>query len=452
MAGEKPVAWASDNPKEPNAAAIAVAQSTGVKTRAGRCCNRWCCCCGPVLSGRCAKLCCCCTWTLPFVLALVFSAYWIVVGVVITPVFTKAAGKADEVCKYSSGDSSSNGGRGNSPHDWRMESPKRDALAAIDGNDGRHDLLAGDPQPNYFDASPYLNITEQEYELVAFTSRGDGVRLLGWLASRGNGSKAVNLTHGHSACKSKYDVLMSGNLLWMAGYTVFLIDLRNSGDSARKASGELDYTFGLLEYQDTLGAWDYLQAQGWGASAVGLWGGSMGGSTTLIALASEPLVACAWLDSMMCVPKQSMKNSAFNEVATLRSLNGTGFGSMLFDSVWMLFNAQTPVDLDGDTALALAPQLAASQAAYFVSTVGDMTTGWKETKDCYEAAQKSPAGAAGGLSWHQYDDRADFATGTANGVYSSEATNNFDTHMQAPLYYTDDYAARMTGFFAGCLA
>ena len=52
---------------------------------------------------------------------------------VITPVFTKAAGKADEVCKYSSGDSSSNGGRGNSPHDWRMESPKRDALAAIEG-------------------------------------------------------------------------------------------------------------------------------------------------------------------------------------------------------------------------------------------------------------------------------------------------------------------------------
>merc|ERR1719217_849042 len=100
---------------------------------------------------------------------------------------------------------------------------------------------------------------------------------------------------------------------------------------------------------------------------------------------------------------------------------------MLFDSVWMLFNAQTPVDLDGDTALALAPQLAASQAAYFVSTVGDMTTGWKETKDCYEAALSSAAT----VSWHQYDDRNDFATGEANGVYSADATNNFDTHMQA---------------------
>jgi len=154
--------------------------------------------------------------------------------------------------------------------------------------------------------------------------------------------------------------------------SVLLIDLRNSGDSDRKSSGDIDYSFGLVEYRDTLGAWKYLQEQGWDRAQIGLWGGSMGGSTTLIALAREPLVACAWLDSMMCSPKQSMKNSAFNEVAFLRAENGTDFGNMLFD--------------------------------------------------------------------------------VANGVYSSKATNNFDTHMQAPLYYTADYNSRMTGFFAGCLA
>lgn len=121
---------------------------------------------------------------------------------------------------------------------------------------------------------------------------------------------------------------------------------------------------------------------------------------------------------------------------------------MVFDSVWSIFKNKASVDLGGDTALKLAPQLVASQSAYFVSTVGDMSTGWKETKDCYEAALSSAATA----SWHQYDDRADFATGVANGVYSSDATNNFDTHMHAPLYYTDDYRSRMTGFFSSCLA
>ena len=70
-------------------------------------------------------------------------------------------------------ESTSNHGRGNAPHDWRFESPKRDALAAIDGSDARYDLLTGDPQPNYFDASPYLNISEAEYILVSFASRGD---------------------------------------------------------------------------------------------------------------------------------------------------------------------------------------------------------------------------------------------------------------------------------------
>ena len=44
-------------------------------------------------------------------------------------------------------------------------------------------------------------------------------------------------------------VLLSGNLLWMAGMSVLMIDLRNSGDSDRKSSGSLDYTFGLLEYK-----------------------------------------------------------------------------------------------------------------------------------------------------------------------------------------------------------
>ena len=122
---------------------------------------------------------------------------------------------------------------------------------------------------------------------------------------------------------------------------------------------------------------------------------------------------------------------------------------MLFDDIWSIFKTKTDeVDLDEGTALLLAPQLAPSQSAYFVVTVGDMITGWRETKDCYEAAQSSAAT----VSWHQYDDRADFSTGVENGVYNADATNQFDTHMQSPLYYTADYSERMTGFFSSCLA
>ena len=65
---------------------------------------------------------------------------------------------------------------------------------------------------------------------------------------------------------------------------------------------------------------------------------------------------------------------------------------MLFDDIWSIFKTKTDeVDLDEGTALLLAPQLAPSQSAYFVVTVGDMITGWRETKDCYEAAQSSAA-------------------------------------------------------------
>merc|ERR1712060_117065 len=102
-------------------------------------------------------------------------------------------------------------------------------------------------------------------------------------------------------------------------------------------------------------------------------------------------------------------------------------------------------DLTSGTAIQMATQLSPGQNVGFVVTVGDQTTGWKETRDCYEAALSSKGTVR---YFKQFDDRADFGTGEPNGPeYQAKTTNNFDAHVAAMLYYTDSYATQLVNFF-----
>jgi hypothetical protein len=83
-------------------------------------------------------------------------------------------------------------------------------------------------------------------------------------------------------------------MLHRNGYSVLLVDLRNHGRST-VTSGHA--AFGATEYLDVLGAWDWLVEQGFPPSRVGLFGGSMGAVSSLVALAHEPRVPAAWVDS-----------------------------------------------------------------------------------------------------------------------------------------------------------
>jgi hypothetical protein len=269
----------------------------GAKAWRQKACSRWACCCGPRLSGAAAPRAAC---VLVWAVLMLFIGYFAVIGLVVFPAFRQATSIAADVCKYHPDDPTSHG---NMPDDWIVEVPLRSGLQEIEGNSGREALMAAAEQPTYFDVSEFNNITASDYTEVTVPSLDDGIELSAILVNRyGTGAPVVIIVHGHGACKHKFPNMMTANMLNRNGFNALMIDLRNSGDSTDVSSGGLEYTFGLTEYRDVLGAFEYLQDEGWEASQIGVWGGSMGGSAVGIAITHEPDLGCAWLDSMMCTP------------------------------------------------------------------------------------------------------------------------------------------------------
>jgi dipeptidyl aminopeptidase/acylaminoacyl peptidase len=84
-------------------------------------------------------------------------------------------------------------------------------------------------------------------------------------------------------------------MLHRNGFSVLLIDLRNHGRSG-VTNGHAG--FGVTEYRDVLGAWDWLiMERGFSPESIGLYGVSMGAVTSLIAMAVEPGIAAVFADS-----------------------------------------------------------------------------------------------------------------------------------------------------------
>lgn len=151
--------------------------------------------------------------------------------------------------------------------------------------------VQGGPFVN-FNTTPYQ---VESYETVHLPSRQAGVELAGWYIATEPSTAAVVLIHGLRQGKFDSNVLTVAGMLHRNGYTVLLIDLRNHGQSDI-VNGLVG--FGSYEYQDVLGAWDWLIAEkGFSANRIGLYGVSMGAVTTLIAFAQEPQVAAAFVDS-----------------------------------------------------------------------------------------------------------------------------------------------------------
>lgn len=143
-----------------------------------------------------------------------------------------------------------------------------------------------------------LTATPKDYDLqyteVAFTSRGDGVKLSGWLLPAKGSSHTVIFAHGYSKNRLQNDVpaLSLAKELVTQGYNVLLFDFRNSGTSG----GEIT-SVGQYEVNDLLGAIDYIKTKGPLGRHVALLGFSMGASTSIISAAREPLVEALVADS-----------------------------------------------------------------------------------------------------------------------------------------------------------
>ncbi len=115
-----------------------------------------------------------------------------------------------------------------------------------------------------------------------------------WIPSESADAPAVVLVHGVQSCRREASVLLAAGMLHRNGYSVFLMDLRDHGDSE---GDDARFAGGSEEYMDVLGGWDWVRAQGVPAGRIGLLGFSFGSVSAIVAGGQEPGVAAVWSDS-----------------------------------------------------------------------------------------------------------------------------------------------------------
>jgi dipeptidyl aminopeptidase/acylaminoacyl peptidase len=120
-----------------------------------------------------------------------------------------------------------------------------------------------------------------DYEDVSFTS-ADGIVLKGWLVKPsypGTKSPAIIICHGVGANRSDFTELAAS--LAHRGYFVLLFDFRAHGESGGRRT-----SLGYHEQKDVVAALDFLRTRHEiDPGRIGIYGFSLGGSTTVLAAA-----------------------------------------------------------------------------------------------------------------------------------------------------------------------
>jgi dipeptidyl aminopeptidase/acylaminoacyl peptidase len=226
-----------------------------------------------------------------------------------------------------------------------------------------------------FDETPYFM---QDYEKVRFPSRQAGLSLAGWYVPGRPGAPVVLLTHGFNDCKCKPNVLTAAGMLHRNGFNVLLYDMRDHGESDIEDGRA---AIGNEEYQDVLGAWDWLIAEKHYAPAqIGFYGQSLGAGTTLMAFGQEPRVAAAFVDSPFAdLPQIITEELARNNYPTLFTP-----GTILMARI-----------VAGDDLVAHSPQDAirtdAGRPIYIVHGTGDERINVHHTQQLADLAAKTGA-------------------------------------------------------------
>ncbi len=154
--------------------------------------------------------------------------------------------------------------------------------------------------PKPYDATLAATYAMPAPQDVSFHSRDPQIpdaKLAAWwipAASAKADTPAVILVHGIQSCRRETTVLLAAGMLHRAGFSVFLMDLRDHGDSQ---GDDGRFSGGTEEYLDVLGGWDWVRAQGVPSAKIGMAGFSFGSGNVMIAAGHEPQVAAAWVDS-----------------------------------------------------------------------------------------------------------------------------------------------------------
>ncbi len=177
------------------------------------------------------------------------------------------------------------------------------------------------------DFSKNPGLYNMQYEEVRFPARGDGLEIAAWYIPSDANDYAIILVHGRDDSRmyapytpgTEEDAHDDGYLPFVkvlndAGYSVLVIDLRGHGQSA-----DSRYYFGLREYQDVLGAVDWLEQRGYQPGKIGIQAYSLGASTVVLAAAQEEDIQAIWLDSTYADVK-SVIDEVWTEVSGLPQL------------------------------------------------------------------------------------------------------------------------------------
>jgi dipeptidyl aminopeptidase/acylaminoacyl peptidase len=198
------------------------------------------------------------------------------------------------------------------------------------------------------------------------------------------------------------------------GFNVLMYDMRNHGESDRDNNGRT--SIGNKEFQDVLGAWDWLiKTKGYAPERIGLYGVSLGGGTTLMAFGEEPRTAATFVDS----PFADLPQIITSELAR------NNYPSFITPSAILMARLVGGVDL-----LAHSPKEAIyndqGRPLYIVHGTGDLRINVGQTRELAALAQRN---------------------GTNLTTWIPEGVG----HVGAVFVYPNEYEQRLIGFFKSAL-
>ena len=288
-------------------------------------------------------------------------------------------------------------------------------LTNVEGSCDEH--LANTPErfllhPDWpdLDLTPYFM---SGYENVRFPSREDGIEIAGWWVAGDPDAPAVILVDGLGGCKNSIAVLVPAGMLWRNGFSVLLIDLRDTGDSTREDGQS---AIGNEEYLDVLGAWDWLiEVQDFAPERIGLFANSLGGATALYAFSEEPRVATLFLQSTFGNLQQIIA----------AELKREGYPAFLAPGAIAMGRV-----VSGDNLVAHNPisaiQQAGTRPVYMIHSQADTRIAIEQSQQLAAAAQRAGVNVA---TWFPPESE----------------------HVQTPAVYPDEFEQRLVGFFTRAL-
>ena len=141
---------------------------------------------------------------------------------------------------------------------------------------------------------------------VNFPSRNPKIDISGWLFNFYEDKPIIIIVHGISPngkCNPEPNLIAS--LLIKNQINALTIDLRNYGESSMVSSYE---NLGLSEYEDVLGAYDYLISKGFKKNQIGLLGISLGSTSVIFASEKEQEIKAVWAESSLAEFKMILKD------------------------------------------------------------------------------------------------------------------------------------------------